>query len=118
MPRPISKKCQECSTHWFKGTHIRPKCYIEGACQRKRNYYRYLDKKREYERKHHHYLRYFDGKCAICDSVNILQVHHIKSQFNGGEHTSSNCMTLCAICHAIITKYYQAIRGIKQVEER
>ena len=116
MGRPINEKCQKCSevSFRFMKEADRPSCYVASRCQRKRNYYRYLESKRRYQRRSHHYLRYSDTACAICQAEHDLEVHHINAQSNGGESTKTNCMTLCVACHRIITKYYQAIRGLNQ----
>ena len=118
MGKPICQKCLECSKVDFHGLadSAKPECWIPGPCTRKRNYYRYLPAKREYERKRHHYLKYAQGNCCICSATENLQAHHIKPQAIGGQHTKTNVMTLCESCHRLITKYYQAIRGLKQVE--
>jgi len=115
MGKPISVKCLECSKTNWRGL-VEPECFHPTRCARKRNYYRYLDVKRQYERKRHHYLKYCQGNCALCSATENLQAHHIQSQANGGEHTKSNVMTLCYNCHQLITRYYQAIRGLRQVE--
>lgn len=119
MSKPICQKCVECSKISFRGVEDKdkPGCWIVGACTRKRNYYKNIDQKRTYYRQKHHYIKYCTGVCALCKSTEKIEVHHIQPQLNGGEHTINNTMTLCNVCHGIITNYYKAIRGIKQVEE-
>jgi len=118
MSKPINEKCLKCSSIDFHGVpdSEKPDCWIASKCTRKRNYYRYLDKKRAYELKYHHYNRYRKDKCMICFTVDKLQSHHIIPQLIGGLHTKENVMTLCAECHGIITKYYQSIRGINKID--
>jgi uncharacterized protein YlaI len=117
MPKPVNQKCLECSKVSFKAWPVeKPECWEPSKCTRKRNYYKYLDKKRAYELRIHHYNKYRDGKCVICDSVDNLQSHHIQPQSIGGLHTKDNIATLCGNCHSVITKYYQAVRGLKASE--
>ena len=119
MGKPISEKCLACSKVDFHGiadSH-KPECWIASQCYRKRNYYRNLEVKRAYERKRHHYLKYAKGDCSLCNSKENLQAHHIEPKLIGGLHTKTNIMTLCESCHRFITKYYQAIHGLIQVEE-
>lgn len=115
MGMPLNEKCMECAKSSFDGK--KPDCYKKGACEKKKCYYRNLDHYRMINRRNHHYIKYAGDKCAICSSVEELQAHHIEAQINGGEHTRTNIMTLCDKCHHVITRYYQAIRGIKQLEE-
>ena len=115
MAREIDYECLKCSEQDWRGK-IQPECFKGTACYKKRSWYRKIDQYRENARKHHHYLKYAQGNCCICQSDKDLQAHHIKAQINGGEHTKSNVMTLCVVCHSVVTKYYQAIRGLKQVE--
>ena len=116
MGKPICQKCLDCSKISFRGEIARPECWAGKACEKKRSWYRNIDHYREIARKNHHYHRYDQDHCAMCSSTENLQAHHIKAQINGGEHTKTNIMTLCETCHRLITKYYQAIRGLKQVE--
>lgn len=136
MPKIINRKCMKCSTIDFKGfvylkdntdiksfkgkrlfygSKIFPDCYIQKRCSRKRNYYKYLEKKRKYQRDVHRYQRYNTGICAICLSKDNLEVHHIKPQMLGIEDTKENCMTLCSKCHKIITIYYNSVRCIRDM---
>lgn len=116
MGKPINEKCLACSKVDFHGVddHQKPECWVAARCYKKRNYYKYLEVKRTYQRKIHYYLRYCQGNCAICQSTEQLQAHHIKAQSLGGEHTKTNVMTLCSACHATVTRYYQAVHGLKQ----
>lgn len=116
MGRPVSQKCIDCSKLSFKEGFPKPICWSNSACPKKRSYYRKLEYYREAQRKNHHYIKYASDHCALCQSISELQVHHIKPQLNGGEHTKDNTMTLCPQCHSVITKYYQAIRGLKQLD--
>lgn len=114
MSKPINEKCLECSKHSFRGINglNKPECWIASKCTRKRNYYKYLDEKRAYELKYHHYNKYRSDKCCVCFSEDKLESHHIIPQKIGGQHTKDNIMTLCAKCHRVITKYYNAINGL------
>ena len=120
MGLPVNEKCLMCSKLSFKtkeGRKKRPECYVASACDKKRCYYRRLEHYRAINRRNHHYIKYRQDKCSICSNTEQLESHHIDAQCTGGEHTKNNIMALCNNCHKIITKYYQAIRGLKQVEE-
>lgn len=42
-----------------------------------------------------------DGfRCALCDSTDGLQIHHIKPRGRGGANHPMNLITLCWRCHA------------------
>ena len=42
-----------------------------------------------------------DGyRCALCDDVRGLQIHHIVHRSAGGNDTPHNLITLCWRCHA------------------
>ena len=42
-----------------------------------------------------------DGyRCALCDSTDGLQIHHIKPRGKGGSDHPMNLITLCWRCHA------------------
>lgn len=42
-----------------------------------------------------------DGyRCALCDDVRGLQVHHIIRRAHGGSNDPANLITLCWRCHA------------------
>lgn len=44
-----------------------------------------------------------DGfRCAVCDSTDGLQIHHIKSRGRGGADHPMNLITLCWRCHAAV----------------
>ena len=48
--------------------------------------------------------------CQICKHIGgNLEVHHIKSQANGGQDTRNNVITLCHNCHKIITSYFRCL---------
>lgn len=43
-----------------------------------------------------------DGyRCALCDSQQGLQVHHVVSRGQGGTNYPQNLITLCWRCHAV-----------------
>lgn len=42
-----------------------------------------------------------DGfRCALCDSTDGLQIHHVKPRGEGGADHPMNLITLCWRCHA------------------
>lgn len=42
-----------------------------------------------------------DGfRCALCDSTDGLQIHHVKPRGQGGANHPMNLITLCWRCHA------------------
>ena len=42
-----------------------------------------------------------DGfRCALCDSTDVLQIHHIKPRGRGGADHPHNLITLCWRCHS------------------
>lgn len=42
-----------------------------------------------------------DGfRCALCDSTDGLQIHHVKPRGKGGANHPMNLITLCWRCHA------------------
>lgn len=42
-----------------------------------------------------------DGwRCALCDSTDGLQIHHVKPRGKGGSDHPMNLITLCWRCHA------------------
>ena len=44
-----------------------------------------------------------DGyRCAICDDVRGLQLHHVVLRSQGGNDSPHNLITLCWRCHAIV----------------
>ena len=41
-----------------------------------------------------------DGyRCALCDSTQYLQIHHIIPRGKGGNNEPDNLITLCSKCH-------------------
>ncbi len=42
-----------------------------------------------------------DGwRCALCDSTDGLQIHHVEPRGSGGSDMPENLITLCWRCHA------------------
>lgn len=42
-----------------------------------------------------------DGwRCALCDSTDGLQIHHVRPRGMGGGNSPMNLITLCWRCHA------------------
>ena len=42
-----------------------------------------------------------DGfRCALCDSTDVIQIHHIKPRGRGGANHPMNMITLCWRCHS------------------
>lgn len=43
-----------------------------------------------------------DGfRCALCEAVNGLQVHHVVHRSQGGSNSPHNLICLCWKCHAV-----------------
>lgn len=43
-----------------------------------------------------------DGfRCALCDSQQGLQIHHVVPRSQGGTNDEANLITLCWKCHAV-----------------
>lgn len=43
-----------------------------------------------------------DGfRCALCDGVDGMQIHHIKPRGKGGQDIDENLICLCRFCHAL-----------------
>jgi 5-methylcytosine-specific restriction endonuclease McrA len=38
-------------------------------------------------------------RCCFCESIAILEVHHIKPEADGGPNTLDNAVALCSGCH-------------------
>jgi 5-methylcytosine-specific restriction endonuclease McrA len=110
MGKPISDKCLECSKVSFKLKNIiRPECFVAGACEKKRYYYRNIEHCRKQLRSYHRYLKFLGNKCLVCGKEGKLQAHHIHSQAQGGTDTQANIVTLCVECHKVITIYTRRI---------
>jgi len=105
MSKPINNKCLECSKQNWRGNKEEPKCYIKSICGKKRSYYRKLDYYRAKARAYHRYLKFLGDKCLVCGSTDKLEAHHIESQALGGEDSNTNIVTLCNVCHRVITIY-------------
>lgn len=110
MGRPINLKCVECAKTRFSPLIDKPECYKPGACEKKKCYYRKIEKYRQTLRNKHEYLRFKDDKCFTCGNKETLEVHHIKAQSIGGESIQENVMTICKNCHVIITSYHRGLR--------
>ncbi len=108
MARPLNPKCIECAKHSFKD--YKPDCYKPRACEKKKCYYRKLDKYRQLLRNSHTYLRFKGDKCLTCKSTDNLEVHHIKPQTLGGDSFEDNLITVCKPCHNVLTSYHRALR--------
>jgi 5-methylcytosine-specific restriction endonuclease McrA len=113
MPKPLNKKCLECSKQNWRGNKEEPKCYIKSVCGKKRSYYRKLDYYRAKARELHRYIKFMGDKCLVCGSTANLEGHHHKSQTRGGEDSRENIVTLCAVCHKVITIYNRRL-GIER----
>lgn len=45
------------------------------------------------------YIR--DGyRCALCDSTQYIQIHHVIPRGQGGSDNVQNLITLCSYCHS------------------
>lgn len=41
-----------------------------------------------------------DGyRCALCDSTQYIQIHHVVHRSKGGSNHEHNLITLCSTCH-------------------
>lgn len=118
--KKVNPKCIECANipvEIWKGKP-KPDCYKEptgkpfhrrSVCSRIRSYYRHHDNNKQKQREGHRYLKYSGDKCALCASVELLEVHHVVPQCKGGLDARFNLVTLCHSCHTTISKYYKAI---------
>lgn len=108
--RKVNQKCLECSklNHKLKSTPT-PDCYKGKSCQKKRCYYRNIDHYRKELIKRHRYLRFKGDKCCLCNSIEMLEVHHVVPQCKGELDCKINLITLCYNCHKTITKYHKTI---------
>lgn len=41
-------------------------------------------------------------RCALCDSTQYLQIHHVISRGKGGNSEPDNLITLCSKCHGAV----------------
>lgn len=111
MKKP-SPKCIECAKIAdIRAVKPKPSCYAIRRCARLRSYYRHHERNKKMLRDNHIYLKYADDHCAMCDSKELLEVHHVKPQILGASHTRMNSLTLCYHCHKVITKYYNIVLG-------
>ena len=111
MGRKINFKCYDCGLLDPQIWRSRPKpeCFIPKKCSRLRGYYRNHEYHRAMQIEKHRYLKYREDQCALCQSQDRLEVHHIQPQSKGGMDARFNLLTLCKHCHKIITSYYKAI---------
>ena len=43
-----------------------------------------------------------DGyRCALCDSTQYIQIHHVVPRSQGGTNSPQNLITLCHACHGL-----------------
>jgi len=106
MPRGINKQCNACSKIVFpKRNCVKPKCYNVLSCPKKRCYYRRIEHYRSKLRQYHRYIKFLDNKCFVCGSIKNLEAHHIEPQVLGGLDIECNIVTLCTVCHKVITIY-------------
>ena len=40
-------------------------------------------------------------RCALCDGVRGIQIHHVIPRSHGGSNNNHNLITLCMYCHGI-----------------
>ena len=40
-------------------------------------------------------------RCALCDGVRGIQIHHVIPRGRGGNNSNHNLITLCMYCHGI-----------------
>ena len=111
MGKKVNEKCVQCASVDMRNLKDKPECYQIRKCARRRSYYRHHDADKKKQRERHIYIKYADDHCAMCNSTELLEVHHIRPQVLGAEHTRMNTMTLCHHCHKVITKYYNIVIG-------
>ena len=47
-----------------------------------------------------------DGyRCALCDSTQTIQIHHVIYRSRGGSNNLHNLITLCSWCHSLAHGY-------------
>ena len=102
--KPINKTCLECASIKYPRGQ-KPACYHRDRCRRKRFYYKHLEQCKEYMRNHHKWLKFKKNKCFVCSSTTTLEVHHIEPRCRGGLSVPDNTVTLCGVCHKVITIY-------------
>ena len=114
MGRKTNIKCLECSkVNWRRKENAEPKCYVKLVCGKKRSYYRNIEHYRAKLRQYHRYIKFLGDKCFVCGSTERLEAHHAQSQASGGLDTESNIVTLCSVCHKVITIYNRRL-GIER----
>jgi len=47
-----------------------------------------------------HIYRRDGWRCALCDSTQTIQIHHVIPRGQGGTNSIHNLITLCSTCHA------------------
>ncbi len=114
MAKAINNKCLECSKTSRIGIRkVKPDCYNISICAHRRSYYRQLEHYRAKAREYHRYIKFMGNKCLVCGSTDKLEGHHHISQVSGGEDIKDNIVTLCSVCHNIITIYNRRL-GIER----
>ena len=118
MANKINNKCLECSkTNWRVKNNKEPSCYIKRVCGKKRSYYRNIEHYRAKLRAYHRYLKFLGDKCFVCGSKDKLEAHHIEPQAMGGEDIQTNIVTLCSVCHKVISIYHRRLGISKKLIE-
>jgi len=44
--------------------------------------------------------------CALCETPDVLHLHHVRSRSLGGTNAMDNLIALCPVCHAIVHGEY------------
>ena len=44
----------------------------------------------------------WDNRCAVCDSMDFLEFHHLIPKADGGTDDYDNLILLCSCCHATV----------------
>lgn len=92
----------ECYYNWRREIHIGPEHPLwEGGS--KNNEAEYLEKRAKasgnWKENRKRARKRDNNKCQFCNSIDNLQVHHIKRIRKGGQNYIGNLITLCASCH-------------------
>lgn len=104
--RKINPKCFECSKV-PRDTFVwnRPDCYDFKNCRKKRSYYRDYENNKLKQSKWHKWRQFIETECFICGSRDDLEIHHVHARASDRDDTRGNTVTLCHVCHSVITRF-------------
>jgi 5-methylcytosine-specific restriction endonuclease McrA len=83
----------------------------------KKEYAAYL-KTELWQARRKYFLDFWDGRCALCNSAEDVQVHH-RTYERLGTEALTDCLVLCDRCHTLHTNFtghflsgvYQAVQN-------